>query len=83
VFYSAAFGVEGVFSVAFVDGSVEGAVGVSEGFGHGEGVVEVGEGLVWVFFAGVQDGLGRGFYGGGLFFGGGLGPGVVVVDDVF
>lgn len=77
------FGVEGPgFAVGFPDGFVVRLVGFAQVRGHGELVVEVGEGGIGVALAGVEDRLGGLL---DLLFLGWcwIGPGEVVVDDVF
>ncbi len=54
-FEAVAVGGEGLGTIGAVNGKVEVGVRVGEGGGHGEGVVEVGEGD-----AGVEEGLGSG-----------------------
>lgn len=82
--YAGGFGGEGVpgFGVGFPYGFVVCLVGFAQVGGHGKLVVEVGEAGFGVALTGGED------RPGGLFdlyflFGGGVGPGEVVVDDVF
>ena len=63
------------------DGLVVGLVGAAQLHGHGDFIVEVGEGAIGVERADVEDGLGGALNGGLLGVGGG-GPGEVVVDDI-
>jgi hypothetical protein len=46
VFDPFAFAVEGLRTIAAVDGAVEPLVRVAEEFRHGEGIVEVGQSLI-------------------------------------
>jgi hypothetical protein len=66
--HALALGFEFFFAVAAVYGAVEVLVGLQEGCGHVEGVVEVGEGgtVVDVGLAGVEDALGAFFHLGAL-----------------
>jgi hypothetical protein len=54
---------EGGFAVAGIHGAVEGLVGFDQYGRHGERVVEVGKRALRKLRAGIQNGLGGGFYG--------------------
>lgn len=56
--YPLALVVELPFSVAGINGLVQGVVGVEKIGRHEAGIVEIGKGTVREFFAKVQDGLG-------------------------
>ena len=76
------FGGGGREVVGLEDGEVVLVVCLAEVVWHEEGVVECGEAFAGVCGAGVEDGLGGAgdaLCGGGV----GVGPGEVVVDDVF
>ena len=67
-------------AIGLHDGLVVGLVGAAQLHGHGDFIVEVGQGAIGVERTGIQDGLG-GVLNGGLLGVGGRGPGEVVVDD--
>ena len=58
---------EGGFAVAGIHGAVEGLVGFDQCGRHGKRVVEIGERALRELRAGIQHGLGGGFYGCALF----------------
>ncbi len=74
---------EGFRAVASLDGAVETLVGVNQFCGHGQWIIELGEGGVGIECAGVEDGLCKLFDFGLLGRSGILWPRVIVVDDVF
>ena len=73
--------------VGSINGGVELLVGFEQGGWHGERVVQVGQAAAGVLGTGIEYGLGGFFYGKLGFVGcgccGQVGPGEVVVNDVF
>ena len=70
-----------VEAIGLHHGAVVVLMGLSEFYGHGQLIVEVGQAGIRVESAGIQDGLGR-LLDLRLLLGRGIGPGEVVVDDM-